>query len=100
MRILSLDLPASVSNARRSVSCAWLSKNVLCRDLRQLLTEKAQRGLAECGLFSAQGYRLYGAGTPVMQAVETALTDGWIPDALRWPEERKTLLHAAQAMYK
>ena len=68
--------------------------------LRQLLTKKAQRGLAECGLFSAQGYRLYGAGTPVMQAVETALTDGWIPDALRWPEERKTLLHAAQAMYK
>ena len=67
--------------------------------LQQLLTEKAQCGLSACGLFSAQGYRLYGAGTPVMQAVETALIGGWIPDPLLWPGEREMLLHAAQAMY-
>jgi len=67
--------------------------------LQHLLTEKAQRGLADCGLFSAQGYRLYGTGAPVMQAVEAALQDGWIPDPLLWPKERETLLHAAQAMY-
>lgn len=68
--------------------------------LRHLISADAQRALAEYGLFSAQGVRLYGANTPVLQAVEEALSFSRLPDALTWPQEKKTLIHTAQALYK
>jgi len=68
--------------------------------LQHLLSENAQRALAEYGLFSPQGIRLYGTSTPILQAVEEALTGGWTPDALTWPKEQPAFVHAAQALYK
>ena len=45
-RILLLDLPAGIGNARRCVACTRLSNDVLHRNLRQLLTHHSHIRLA------------------------------------------------------
>lgn len=67
--------------------------------LRHFLSEAAQRALSERGLISAQGVRLYGAGTPVLQAVETALRAGWRPEPFLWPREKIEKVHLGQLLY-
>lgn len=67
--------------------------------LRHFLSEDAQRALAERGLISTQGVRLYGAGTPVLQAVEAALYAGWRPEPFLWPQEKVEKVHLGQLLY-
>jgi len=67
--------------------------------MQYLLSDVAQRALAEKGLFSAAGVHLYGADTPVLQAVEAALEDGWLPEPLIWPQEKMEKVHLGQLLY-
>lgn len=67
--------------------------------LQCFLSEEAQRALSERGLISAQGVRLYGAGTPVLQAVEAALQRGWRPEPFLWPQEKLEKVHLGQLLY-
>ena len=69
--------------------------------LRHLLKEEAQTALRERGLFSVrQDVRLYGADTPVLQAAEEALKNGWLPNAFTWPDQQTEMRHTGQIFYE
>lgn len=67
--------------------------------LAYLLSHESQQKLSESGLFSPCGAVLYGAATPILQAVEAALGDGWLPDPLIWPQEKMEKVHLGQLLY-
>lgn len=66
---------------------------------QHFLSEEAQTALAQRGLFSPQGLHLYGAGTPILAAVEAAIRKGWLPDPFLWPQEKMEKVHAGQLLY-
>ena len=68
--------------------------------LKYLLGAESQQKLSEKGLFSPEGAVLYGAGTPILQAVEAALHGGWLPNALTWPQEYREKVHTGQLLYR
>lgn len=67
--------------------------------LRFLQDAQAQQKLSERGLFSPCGTVLYGVATPILQAVEAALEDGWRPEPLIWPREKMEKVHLGQLLY-
>ncbi len=67
--------------------------------LAHLSSVQAQRALAEEGLFSGQGVRLYGAGMPIWRAVEEAVQEGWQAQAFFWPQEKTAQIHLGQMLY-
>ena len=68
--------------------------------LSYLICEPAQQALGSHGLFSVRkDIHLYGANTPILQAVESALADGWLPNAFSWPDLRDSTILTAQALY-
>lgn len=69
--------------------------------LRHLLKEEAQTALRERGMFAVrQDVRLYSADTPVLQAAEAALKDGWLPNAFTWPDQQTEMRHTGQIFYE
>ncbi|MBQ7455600.1 MAG: hypothetical protein IJS53_04085 [Clostridia bacterium] len=69
--------------------------------LSYLQGEDARRALSERSLLPARaGMRLYGGDRPLLQALEAALSDGWLAPAGRWAEARNDVLSAARALHR
>lgn len=67
--------------------------------LAHFVSPQAQYALRDSWLFSAQQAPLYGAGTPIWQAVEAALGEGWLADAFLWTQEKEEKIRMGQVLY-
>ncbi|MBR5230723.1 MAG: hypothetical protein IKW00_00550 [Clostridia bacterium] len=63
-----------------------------------LCSSDAQQQLADAGLISPHGGRLYGAGTPILQSTEQALQKNGLVNAFDWQNQAQSTFMTGQAM--